>query len=610
MFIFYKDNKFNLEINFKDYEPNEWEELTNLLKRLYISFDFPTKNWLIDNKRIDEILLWFERYNISYILQDSAKEQLEVIKNSYKREIEIYRDRKFDDSILNKNIKSYQYQLDCINWHLSRNAALNSYQAGLGKTFISICTYGTLFNKDLIDGMIIVIPNGLGYHWKYEILDFVNLFKEDDIEIIDNKTKKQPFDNFKDKKILIVPNHLLSDLLLSYNSKKFKSSKYIRWNRAFVDIKKEWKKNNLGIIVDEAHILKHSKALRTKATHSIKDQFNYKLLLTATPAINDFAGFYSQLTFLDHSIIPMSENAFRIYISKSIGDKWGLYNITSYDSSHVQEIKNKMKHVFTQKLKADLPEIKTKLITEIVHLDITSLQKQLYQEIVEQEIGILLDEYDTLNYKLILSKLQIICEVFDNPELMKKRNYINPLLNLFLKKWKFEDDPKYLLLRSRVESIIDELDEKLIVYDHHPFTLDTLYDKFKKYNPLIIHGSLKDIKDKEKDRHEKEKLFNFDKKHKIIFLSSLTSSQGINLQHGGHRIIVYNTPFDATLFKQLSERTDRANSTQDSILEIFNYSRTLDNIRVMRALNRVNFNDKLGKELSKDDLSNLLRGII
>ena len=122
--------------------------------------------------------------------------------------------------------------------------------------------------------------------------------------------------------------------------------------------------------------------------------------------------------------------------------------------------------------------------------------------------------------------------------------------------------------------------------------------------------SLKDIKDKAKDRDEKERLFNEDPSHKVISLSSHTSSRSINLQKMCHRAIYYSVPWDAEQFRQGQDRVYRITSTHDTYVEPFVMDKTIDLIRYSRAINRIEMNDTMMKNLSNDDLNNLLRGIV
>jgi len=207
-----------------------------------------------------------------------------------------------------------------------------------------------------------------------------------------------------------------------------------------------------------------------------------------------------------------------------------------------------------------------------------------------------------------MSKAHLINEVFNNAELLRERQYSSKELHTALDRWSFDKDPKFIALTEMLEDYIEERDEKVIIYDYRPKTLDTLYEKLKKYNPEIIHGSLKGIKDKDLDRKQKEDRFNDDPNCKIFLLSSLTSSAGLNLQKSCHRIIIYNMGDDGEAFRQEIDRTHRIVSIEDTIIEILYYPETFENIRVQRNLNRISLNDRLGKEITEEELKNLLNG--
>lgn len=607
--IISSSNKFLIQYDFSS-SPEENQEAINLFKKLYLKFNYTTKYWECSEKQIQELLLWIDKFNYEFSISSDAQLLLDSIFKSYTRELEVFRNIEFDYSVLNENQKPFNFQINAINWRLQRSSYLDAFDAGTGKTFINICVFSSLFKKGAIDSIFILVPTGLSYHWKEQILEFSNVFTEDDILIINNDNKIRPFSDNVSKKIIIIPQHLFYRVLLSYK-KDFNlssSARNVRWS-SFFDLKKEWNKKSICLVIDESHHIKNTKAIVTKAIFSIKQYFSFRFLLSATPAINRFEDFYSQIKMIDQSVIPMTENAFKLWISQEIGNRFDLYAIVKYKAERVQELLSKMKHIYTQVLKEDIEEIKVKKIVDSIYIEMTPEQKVLYNIVMQNELHKLEEEFDTITWKLILNKLPIICEVLDNPLLLKKRKYNSDVLTSILEKWSIEKDPKYIVLKNKLETYIEDLNEKVVVFDYHPSTLDTLVVQFKKYNPLVIHGSL-DVEDAEVDRRNKEKLFNFDPKHKVIFLSALTSSQGINLQHGSHRNIVYTMPWDATLFRQLQDRTHRVNSEFDSIIEVFQFPRTIDAVRVRRNFNRVDLNDRLGKELTKEDLKNLLNGIL
>lgn len=609
--ISFEDNQFLIELKFSEMvDREEYTSETDYLKFHYISFNHEKKKWVVPSNRIQEIILWMEKNFKEYEINDACANQFLILQNQYTREVEFFRNRKFDNSILNEDIKLKNFQEIGINWRLQRSKYLDAFDTGTGKTISNICVFSYLYKNDLIDGIIILVPIGLSYNWQEEILDKVNVFTKDDIQIIDNELKIQLFGKFKDKKILIIRHDLYADCIASYRKdyKSRKSLKDLKWKTAdYADIKKGWDKKSLFLCIDECDTIKHTDSIKTKAVFSTKKYFDYLALLSATPWINGIEDSYSPLTLIDHSIIPMEENAFKLWISTSIGNKWDRYAINNYNTENVQKLMQSYQHVFIQVLKENLEEIKTIKIYKDIKCQVLPEQMILYQKITEQVIHILQEEYDQISWKLLNEKLHLILECFDNPLLLKKRKYSDPTIHNILDNWKIENDSKFIYTKNRLEYLIDTCGKKVVLYDIHPQTIELLADKFKKYKPLVIHGQLK-ISDKEKDRKEKEDLFNHGKENKLMILSAFTSSRGINLQYGSSNIICYTIPFDATVVKQLSERTDRVNSVNNSTIEYLYYPHTIDGYRYNKVIRRMEFNRNMDTVLSQTDLNKLLNG--
>ena len=611
-------DKFNLF--FQDISREDFEYHVNLLKSLYMTFSKTNRVWEYDVKRADEFQLWFNKHNIETTYSQKAIDKVNEIKQSYRQsELVIDRHIKFDESILTPGTKLFEFQKEDIKYCLYRNRVWNCNDAGLGKSLESIFYFTTLYIQNKIDKILIVPPIGMSYHWKYEILKFVTVFKEEDIAIIENKNKLNIFAENIDKKIIIISNHLLADAILYYKKeiRKSRSKKWVRWKK-FVDVKQEWNAKNLFLLVDESHSMKRTGSDKTKAMQSILSDFDYRSFCTATPFINKYEDVFSNATMLDRSLIPMSENAFKIWVSEVLilnqtkGEFSNKveYNIIAYNPKNVSIILENLKNtLFLKRNKEDIPEMKTKRFVKTIYLNMTALQKELYYAILKEELQKLEQEYDKITWKLVLNKLHLIYACIDAPEILKKNVYDNDKINQILNSWSREKDPKLQMLDYKINEYVNENDEKLIVFCQHPYNLDMFYERYKKYNPIVIHGSTEG-KDKELLREEKRVRFNTDKNCKLAFLSFMTSSAGGNWNGQCHRSIHYSISNDATWGRQSLDRTARINSTEDSLIEIFCMPETIDKLRYERSMNRMDLNDKLGKEISDEELKNLLRGIL
>lgn len=609
----YSNSVFKIEFKY-GLDQNDIFEVKQLLQSIYVFWDKTHKKYIIKENRIDELLLWCVKYDFQIDFTDTAKIKYEEFQSSYyERETKFFRSHKFDESLLTKTTKLYDFQREDINWAVKRNRIYLGSDPGTGKSLQTICTLSQWYHLGLIDSVILIVRNGLSYHWIHEFLEFALLFKEDEFQIVENSNKHNIFDEYRDKKILVIPNHLFADTVLSYKKDKIKKKSSLRYNSPFVNIQKAWNKKSIGLVIDEAHDYKHSSSVRFQALNAHIDFFDFRIFCSATPAINKFDNYWSQMSILDKAIIPMSENAFKISIAKEIGNEYSMYNIKQYDQRAIRNIKSNFQYNLIKRLKKDLPEMKTEQVIKPIYFQMHRYQKDLYFKIYKElleKIEKERDENGHLRIRNIEQKFSYAIQAIDNPLLLEGK-LENEEINKLIKKCKFDNDPRIQYLDSHLEEVIGELDEKVIVFDTHPLTLNLLKERYKKYHPLIIHGALDLGKEsKEAYRYTVQGLFN-DKKsrHKLILLSSLTSSAGINLQKACHRIVVFTQGADSVAFRQLIDRTHRINSEEDTIVTIFVFDKSWDLIRLERNLNRTQFNDEyFNKALSENEIDILING--
>jgi SNF2 family DNA or RNA helicase len=485
---------------------------------------------------------------------------------------------------------------------------------GSGKSLMAIMTFCNLYKQGKIDGIFLISKNGLSYHWLKEILIFTNVFKEEDILLVNNDNKKNVFEQHTDKKVIIVPNHLLADMMLSYRKvpvkktadgkkKRVKSSR-LQW-KAKISIKEKWQKKCLALVVDEAHCFKYSTSTRSKVLAAYINEFEYRSFYSATPAINRFEDYYFQMKLLDPAIINETEGSFLLKIGEKIGGTYDPWEVKKYNSEAVLYFKNRMLPSTIKRLKEELPEMKTKRIISPIYLQMGYTHRRIYNLYAKKEKqGLSLTQ--KLEPQNLQSKFVDTCLALDNPFLIQQKYaHKDRDVEFILRKYKFEDDTRITFLDELCEEVIKEKGEKLVVFDTHPLTLDMLQERYAEYHPLIIHGQKNTG---EKERSDIETLFN-DKnsKHKLILLSSMTSSAGINLQKGANRVVFFTQPWNTTDYSQAIERTYRIVSEKDTIVYLLVFDKSLDVYRLGKNLNRVEFSDSLfNSPLDENQVEKLL----
>ncbi len=609
--IDYNTNKFH--ISFYSDSPEQFQEYVSFCKFIDLSFSEKTKTWLCPEKRIDEILLWIDRKNYYFTFTNEADKKFQEIQKWWNTpEIQFYRNPKFNKEVILKKDKLdllTDFQEEDILYGLSRSSSYNFNSCGLGKTGEAICLFTQRFINNEIDGIFILVKTGITYNWKCEILDWVNdsIYKEEDILLINNNNKYRPFEINRDKKIIICPDHLIADVILSYRKEIPKNKKHIRFDKN-PDIKQLWDKKEIFFVYDESHRFKWSDRIRSKQTFALKEQFKFRYLLTGTPGINAPEQIRMQLDFIDKSITGMSPNAFNLWLSTKIGDRFNKYKIVEYNVDNVKLLKEKMRIYGIQRLLED--HVKFKKHFRPIYLDLSEKTKKLYQLISFQELNMIYNDFDKVYFKQIENKFPYLMPVFDNPLfLLHEKVWEDSAIQNLLNKYNIEkDDVKFDTCKNLLEDYIEDRDEKVIIFFQHPFTGDMLFEKFKKYNPLIIHGQV-DVKDKEKYKKETEDKFNNSDDNRLILLSLFTSAESINLNKKCKRIIVYEPPFSGESFDQSQYRIFRINNITDAYIDYLVYRNSLDMVRLERNRNREEFNKKLLKNISHEDLKKLLQGI-
>ena len=589
------------------FENIDFNEAVLFLRSIGIYYsDKIRKNYFEEKKSLDILALL--RFNeIEHELSYRANDKFVDIVKQYKSEQEYFRRNVFDDTILNESIKLFDYQKKGLEFTLSRKRSFIADSPGLGKTISAICTFSNAYKNKLVDKVFIVVRPGLSYNWFTEILNTVNLFKEEDILIINNSNKKLAFDNIGDKKIIIVSNHLLKAVFLSYKKDADinKSAKHIKW-KEYVNIHDKLKTDKLFLVIDEAHELTNSKAISTNALLHHIHFFDYRICLSATPTGNRFEKYFNAMQLIDKGAIALTEIAFKCYISKQMGNKFDPYAIINYNVDNIKKIKESVIDLyFIKRLKEDLPEMKYKAIVKPIYFEMSDNYKKLYQAFIQNEIDKIEIENKTITLKLILQKFPYLSLIIDNPFLLKDR-VTNDVIDKMISKWKFEYDERFNLLKNLLDDYIGEQHKKILVFDNHPLTLSMLAKEFEKYNPLLLHGKM-GYNESDKKRIQDE--FNDTSNDKMLLLANpQVGGVGLNFNKGTNRCIFYTMPNDAVLMEQAKDRIHRINNTQDAIIEILLCDKSIDILRYNRNMSRMELNEKfLTRKLTRDELKNLLQ---
>lgn len=551
-------------------DKEDYQIINQQLKSIFLFYDKNLRGWKIPKNKEDQTAMFVEKVLKRGVQYDSvivSKEKQTIFKRS----------ADFDERVL--KVKLYDYQKEDVLWGLKRNRAFIASDPGIGKTIESISIFSQLKKEGKIDGILLLVKNNLTFHWKREILEFSSVFSEEDILVVDNKNKKTIFLQDVPPTIVICPNHLLKDI--------FKQD---------ADLLSLWQKSCLCLVLDESHEFKNSSSKRTQSLYNILSSFHYRYELSATPAINGFEDWYTQMNILDESIIPVNQLVFKMDIAKTMGTKYDPYAITSYRQDKLKEYLEKFKPWVVKRIKSDLPEMKAKQIVKPIYLEMSKKQKAIYKLV--KDIYIQKAKLDGgtggVVYSQIENKYPYLVMAIDNPSMLKSRIVEDPYedfkqLEPLLTHWSEEDSTKISYLDEFLEQKIKKEREKVVVFDTHPLTLNSMFERYKEYSPLMIHGQLGlSMVDRQKivdDFNDKHSL------NKLILLNVQTGGTGLNLQKACNTVVFFTTPSDSTLYRQALDRTHRINSERDTMITILVYDKSYDDKRCKTNIKRTQVND-------------------
>lgn len=569
-------------------ESDEFYELQLDMKRFKIYYDKKNQGFKVHNLDLIK-LLHFKGFRFSNY-SDFVTDKKQLIES----ETDYFRRETFDENLVKG--KLYKYQLEDVNWLVKKSRNFLANEPQTGKTIETISWISHLRKKEKINGVFIVVKNGLEYHWIKEILEHSKLFVESEIKIIDNKNKKDFLNIEQIPYVIITPNH----------SPVF--STFIEENK-----KNIYKLENYCLIIDEVHEFSNIDAKRTQSLESIIDLFKFRIFLSATPAMNSYVKWFTLMRLLDKGIIQHdSLLGFSLDVGKFIGDKFNPFKVLTYNEERVKYYNQLFRGWVIKRKKSELEEMKTKQFSKPIWFEMSEKHKQIINLVKVLELEKV--DLKTLTYSTIQNNFPYLCLAVDNPEMLKTKikekdkDLFQPLKKL-LDSWKIENHQKVIYLDSYLKEKIKENQEKIIVYDTHPVTLNQLYERYQEYNPLIIHGELGLTKE------EKQKtidLFN-DKnsKYKLIILNVMSAGTGTPFYKSGCKnIVFFSLSFDSTLTRQALDRVYGINSTEDSNVEILTFDKSIDSMRLKKTLERIDQNDNqfVNKiEYDKINLDELLK---
>ena len=456
--------------------------------------------------------------------------------------------------------KPYGHQLDALEASWDKENFAYFMEMGTGKSKVLLDNAAILYDKGLINGLLLIAPKGVYKNW-YDseipthlpdhIAKKIVLWKTSD------KSKKQ-------QDILNTLFKSETDLhILIMNVEAFSSGTGTQFAKKFLSCHKSM------IAIDESTTIKTPTSNRTKNILSLRKDCKYRRILTGSPVTKSPLDLFSQCQFLDPWLLDhQSYYTFRARYSicKKIQVNGRQVEIV-VGYRNLAELSEKIKPFSRRILKEDCLDLPSKSYVKH-YVELTKEQKKVYQQMKKEAIAFL--DGKMQSSATVMTQLmrlhQITCGHFTADDGTIKDLPCSRLAELM--------------------SILENVEGKSIIWSHYTHDVRRIIAEIKRVygdDAVVDYYGATDTDARSKNI----KKFQTDPNCRFFVGTTHTGGYGITLTAGSN-MIYFSNGYDLEKRQQSEARIDRIGQTQKmTYIDIMSQD-TIDE-RIVKALrNKVN----------------------
>jgi SNF2 family DNA or RNA helicase len=466
--------------------------------------------------------------------------------------------------------KPYGHQLDALNASWDKENFAYFMEMGTGKSKVLLDNAAVLYDKALINGLLLIAPKGVYKNW-YDSEIPTHLPDHIEKKVVLWKTSDK---SKKQQQILNTMFEVGTDFhILIMNVEAFSKGDGIKFAQKFLMSHKAM------IAIDESTTIKTPTSNRTKSILSLRELAKYRRILTGSPVTKSPLDLFSQCQFLDPWLLShQSYYTFkaRYAVTRKIEVQGRRVEIV-VGYRNLGELSEKIKPFSKRILKRDCLDLPAKSF--IKHsVELTKEQKKVYEQMKKEAIAFL--DGKMQSSATVMTQLmrlhQITCGHFTADDGTIKDLPCSRLTELM--------------------NILENVEGKTIIWSHYTHDVKRIIAKIKE-----VYGEESVVDyfgETETDQRQTNiKRFQTDDKCRFFVGTTHTGGYGITLT-AGSTMIYFSNGYDLEKRQQSEARIDRIGQTEKMTYIDIMAQETIDE-RIVKALrNKVNIaNAIMGEDL-------------
>ena len=459
--------------------------------------------------------------------------------------------------------KPFEHQREALKRGAESKNFAYFMEMGTGKTKVSIDNASYLFTQNKIKNVIVIAPNSVYLNWKKEIETHCSV----DYKIMAHKVDKINSPIFNDP--LQLTWYLYNVEAMSHKS----GLKRVKEVLTAAD--------ETMMIIDEATTIKNRTAKRTKNIIELGKTVAYKRLLTGSPVAKSPLDLYSQVAFLDKSLLGHSSfYTFRArYAVMHEIDMGGRSVMLPKYYTNLEELEKNIKTFSYRCRKVECLDLPEKLYTQY-YINLKEEHQQSYDRLKKNAWAVIQNEEVSYSNKLT--------------EILKLHQCVNGHVKTDDGKIIEFDDPKL----DQLMEVIEENEGKFIIWANYIYNIEKiikiLQDRYGIDSVVSVYGAV----DAEQ-RIRNVKRFENDDAVRFFVGNPSTGGYGLNLVSASY-VIYYSNSYNLEVREQSEDRAHRIGQDKNVLVIDLIIKGTVDEMIISALKGKIKLSAKtLGEEAKK-----------